>query len=71
MTAAAKIATNPNSLLAVAKISTLLLNLINILLIRRWFSRWSGELLANLVAGSVGTGSCSTRPSTAWRRPLS
>jgi hypothetical protein len=54
MAAAAKVITAPTVLLALAKISTLLLNLANILLVRRWFSTWTPETLANLIAGSVG-----------------
>lgn len=54
MAIAAKLAPTPSALLVVAKISTLLLNLANIVLIRRWFLTWSGELCANLVAGFVG-----------------
>jgi hypothetical protein len=54
MAAAAKVITTPTALLALAKISTLLLNLANIVLIRRWFSTWTPELLANLVAGTIG-----------------
>jgi hypothetical protein len=54
MAAAAKVISSPAALLAFAKISTLVLNLVNILLIRRWFSTWTPEVLANLVAGMVG-----------------
>jgi hypothetical protein len=54
MAAAAKVITTPSALLAFAKISTLLLNLCNIVLIRRWLATWTPELLANLVAGSIG-----------------
>ncbi len=54
MAAAAKVIASPAALLAFAKISTLLLNLINILLIRHWFGTWTTEPLANLVAGTVG-----------------
>ena len=60
MAAAARFVTSPTTLLAVAKISTLLLNIANILLMRRWFLSWlketSGETIANLIAGSVGCG---------------
>jgi hypothetical protein len=56
MTVAAKFATTPAALIAVAKISTLLLNLANIVLIRRWFATWNSEVCANLIAGSVGCG---------------
>jgi hypothetical protein len=56
MTVAAKLASTPAALLIIAKISTLLLNLANILLIRRWFSSWTSETCANLIAGSVGCG---------------
>lgn len=54
MAAAAKVITSSAALLTFAKISTLLLNLANILLIRSWFSSWNSETLANLVAGTVG-----------------
>lgn len=54
MAAAAKFLASPTALLAFAKISTLLLNLLNILLIRFWFLSWTSETLANLVAGTVG-----------------
>jgi len=54
MAAAAKVISSPFALLAFAKISTLVLNLINILLIRYWFASWTTETLANLVAGIVG-----------------
>jgi hypothetical protein len=54
MALAAKIASSPATLLVIAKVSTLLLNLANIVLMRRWFLTWSGELCANLVAGFVG-----------------
>jgi hypothetical protein len=56
MTIAAKFAATPAALLVIAKISTLLLNLANILLMRRWFLTWTTETIANLVAGSVGCG---------------
>ncbi|HEX3968310.1 MAG TPA: hypothetical protein VHW70_10125 [Edaphobacter sp.] len=56
MAMAAKFAATPSALLVVAKISTLLLNLANILLMRRWFLTWTTETVANLVAGSVGCG---------------
>lgn len=54
MAAAAKVISSPAALLAFAKISTLVLNLINILLIQRWFAPWTTEVLANTVAGIVG-----------------
>jgi hypothetical protein len=54
MAAAAKVISSPVALLTFAKISTLVLNLVNILLIRYWFASWSTETLANLVAGTVG-----------------
>ncbi len=56
MAAVAKFVTSPATLLVIAKISTLLLNLANILLMRRWFLSWSTETIANLVAGSIGCG---------------
>jgi hypothetical protein len=56
MAIAAKFAVTPSALLVVAKVSTLLLNLANILLMRRWFLTWTTETIANLVAGSVGCG---------------
>ncbi len=56
MAIAAKFAVTPSALLVVAKISTLLLNLANILLMRRWFLTWTTETIGNLVAGSVGCG---------------
>ncbi len=56
MALAARFTSRPDTLLAIAKISTLLLNLANILLIRRWLSSWTSELLGNLVAGSIGCG---------------
>ncbi len=56
MAIAAKVIASPAALLAFAKISTLLLNLSNILLMRRWFLTWNSEVLANLIAGSVGCG---------------
>jgi hypothetical protein len=55
MTLAAKCASTPAALLAIAKVSTLLLNLANILLIRRWFLTWTNEICANLIAGIVGS----------------
>jgi hypothetical protein len=54
MTAAAKFFVSPSALLAAAKISTLLCNLANILLLRSWFRSWTGELLANLIVGVTG-----------------
>lgn len=54
MALAAKVISSPSVLLAFAKISTLVLNLLNLVLIRRWFSTWTPEVLANLVAGTVG-----------------
>jgi hypothetical protein len=54
MAGAARIITSPSTLLAFAKLSTLFLNLANILLIRRWLSSWNSETLANLTAGIVG-----------------
>ena len=56
MALAAKLSSNPTTLLAIAKISSLLLNLANILLIRRWFLTWTTETCANLIAGSIGCG---------------
>ncbi len=56
MAAAAKLLSTPSALLAFAKLSTLLLNLANILLIRRWFLTWSNEICANLIAGSIACG---------------
>jgi hypothetical protein len=56
MSLVAKIVVGPAIVLAVAKVSTLLLNLASILLMRRWFSSWSPENLANIIAGSVGCG---------------
>jgi hypothetical protein len=56
MALAAKFVSTPTALIAVAKISTLLLNLANIVLIRRWFLTWNSETCANLIAGSVGCG---------------
>jgi hypothetical protein len=56
MAVAAKFVATPSALLLVAKISTLLLNLANILFMRRWFLTWTTETVANLVAGSVGCG---------------
>jgi hypothetical protein len=54
MALAAKISAAPAFLLATAKLSTLLLNLANIWLIRRWLLTWTNEISANLVAGFVG-----------------
>ncbi|HEY2039449.1 MAG TPA: hypothetical protein VGG95_07270 [Edaphobacter sp.] len=54
MAVAAKVISSPVALLAFAKISTLVFNLINIVLIRYWFASWTTETLANLVAGIVG-----------------
>jgi hypothetical protein len=54
MAAVAKVISSPVTLLAFAKVSTLVLNLINIVLIRYWFTSWTTETLANLVAGIVG-----------------
>lgn len=54
MAAAAKLISTPVALLAFAKISTLVLNLVNILLIRYWFMTWTTEVFANLVAGTIG-----------------
>jgi hypothetical protein len=56
MALAGKFSSNPTTLLAIAKISSLLLNLANILLIRRWFLTWTTETCANLIAGSIGCG---------------
>ena len=56
MTVAAKFASTPTGLLAIAKISSLLLNLANILLMRRWFLTWTNEICSNLIAGSIGCG---------------
>jgi hypothetical protein len=56
MTIAAKLVTTPVALLAAAKLSTLLINIANVVLIRRWFLSWTSEVCANLVAGSVGCG---------------
>jgi hypothetical protein len=56
MAVAARVTSTPGGLIAVAKISTLLLNLTNIVLIRRWFVTWNSEICANLIAGSVGCG---------------
>lgn len=50
---AAKFIRNPASLLAFAKIATLVLNLANILLIRRWLRTWNAEVVANLAAGAM------------------
>ena len=54
MAAAAKLISSPSALLTFAKLSTLALNLANILLIRRWLSTWTTETVANLTAGIVG-----------------
>ena len=56
MALAAKFVGTPAALVAVAKISTLILNLANLLLIRYWFSSWTSETLGNLIAGTVGCG---------------
>ena len=56
MALAAKFAAHPSMLLAVAKLSTLLLNLANLLLIRCWLRSWTAETVANLVAGTIGCG---------------
>lgn len=56
MAAVAKFVSDPATLLAIAKVVTLLLNLVNLLLIRSWFSSWTSESLANIVAGSIGCG---------------
>lgn len=45
---------SPATLLNLAKILTLTLNLLNIYLIRRWVQDWGTELLANLTAGVIG-----------------
>ncbi|WP_035353247.1 hypothetical protein [Edaphobacter aggregans] len=54
MAAAAKLLPSPSALLTFAKLSTLVLNLANILFIRRWLSTWTTETLANLTAATVG-----------------
>lgn len=54
MAAAAKAISSPAMLLAFAKLSTLVLNLANILLIRSWFATWKPEVLANVIAGTAG-----------------
>lgn len=54
MAAATKVFTSPAALLAFAKICTLLLNIANVLLIRRWLCEWTPETVANLVAGTMG-----------------
>jgi hypothetical protein len=54
MAAVARLVVSPAALLASAKLCTLLLNLANVLLIRRWLSLWTPEVLANLVAGTMG-----------------
>lgn len=56
MAAAAKLASSPSTLLAVAKLSTLALNLANLLLMRRWLMSWTSEGLANIVAATMGCG---------------
>lgn len=54
LTAVSKLITSPSGLLTFAKLSTLALNLANVLLIRRWLSTWTTETVANLTAGVVG-----------------
>jgi hypothetical protein len=54
LAAVSKLITSPTGLLTFAKLSTLMLNLANILLIRRWLSTWTTETVANLTAGIVG-----------------
>jgi hypothetical protein len=53
MTLAARVIASPVALLAFAKISTLCLNLMNIVLIRLWLQSWNSELVANLAAGTT------------------
>ena len=54
MSLAAKIVSHPAALLAVAKVSTLLLNLANLVLMQRWLRSWLGPTVACLVAGVFG-----------------
>jgi hypothetical protein len=54
MAGAAEFLPTPASLLLFAKLSTLLFNLANLVMIRRWYTSWHSELMGNLVAGTVG-----------------
>ncbi len=54
MSLASKLATTPAALLATAKIATLLLNIANLFLLRRWFAQWLGPTTASLIAGAFG-----------------
>lgn len=54
MAAVARLAGSAAALLAFAKICTLVLNLVSVLLIRQWLAEWTPEAVANLVAGTMG-----------------
>ena len=56
MAVAAKIASTPQTLLVIAKISTLLLNVLNLFLLRGWLTTWMPEATASLIAGIFGCG---------------
>lgn len=56
MAAAAKIASLPGTLLVIAKLSTLLLNVLNLFLLRGWLTTWMPETTASLTAGIFGCG---------------
>ncbi len=54
MAAAAKIYSDPHLLLAVAKVSTILLNVLNVVLVKKFVERYQPSVLAALVAGVFG-----------------
>ncbi|HEY4048991.1 MAG TPA: hypothetical protein VGM27_19190 [Acidobacteriaceae bacterium] len=54
MAAVARISANPYWLLGVAKISTMLLNVLNVVLVRRFVARYQPAALAWLIAGAFG-----------------
>jgi hypothetical protein len=54
MAAVATVVRNPYTLLAVAKIATLLLNIASLFLVRAWLRTWMPAALATLIAGICG-----------------
>ena len=54
MALAAKVVRSPSVLLAIAKLATLALNILNLYLIRAWFSTWMPKESGALVAGIFG-----------------
>jgi hypothetical protein len=54
MAAVAKISTSPYFLLTIAKLSTILLNMLNVVLVRKFAARYQPAALAALIAGVFG-----------------